>query len=191
MCLNTNTNPISKLMETEKILCSKRKLHPNAWICKDLYKNGMKNVEKTYIFLSIWNLNILHFGRCSVSSALKSTFGGSNKSQMRQRIIESSRQKAAKTTGLVRWRINAGPNLCVLVSLLQNSPRRLTNFSTFRTLTFNLPWTCSWCTPPNSLVTPFWAAHRRRNFSVLRMIFFDFTDNRRQNSGRRCPIWRD
>lgn len=110
---------------------------------------------------------------------------------MRQRIIESSRQKAAKTTGLVRWRINAGPNPYVLVSLLQNSPRRLTNFSTFRTLTFNLPWTCSWCTPPNSLVTPFWAAHRRRNFSVLRMILFDFTDNRRQNSGRRCPIWRD
>lgn len=57
---------------------------------------------------------------------------------MRQRIIESSRQKAAKTTGLVRWRINAGPNPYVLVSLLQNSPRRLTNFSTFRTLTFNL-----------------------------------------------------
>lgn len=151
----------------------------------------MKIVEKTYIFLSTWNLNILHFRRCSVSSALKSTFGGSNKSQMRQRIIELSRQKAARTTGLVRWRINVGPNLYVLVSLLQNSPRRLTNFGTFRTLTFNLPWTCSRCAPPNLLATPFWAAHRRRNFSVLRMILFDFTDNRRQNSGRRFPIWRD
>lgn len=156
-----------------------------------MYKNGMKSVEKTYVFLSIWNLNILHFRRCSVSSALKSTFGGSNKSQMRQRIIELSRQKAAKTTGLVRWRINVGPNLYVLVNLLQNSPRRLANFGTFHTLTFNLPWTRSWCTPPNLLATPFWAAHRRRNFSVLRMILFDFTDNRRQNSGRRFPNWRD